>query len=220
MINIYKFYSENKQNMQNNDKKLSIFSSSHFLNFWFILELVVLLVCPLPHYEYFIEIDYIIKEPNHKIVTIHQPMSDYFLAFMFLRIYFVYKCIFNYSIYTDAYSKKLCKEYGFYPGFRFILKSKFIKYPSQTIFILFLSTILVISYILRIFEVYYSIHPQTDIFSDEQGQYFNILYLVIVTMTTVGFGDLTPHTYPGKIIIMVTAIWGAFMISLVVLTVS
>lgn len=65
LINIYKFYSDNKQNVDKNDKKKSIFSSSHFLNFWFILELIVLLICPLPHYEYFVEIDYIIKEPNH-----------------------------------------------------------------------------------------------------------------------------------------------------------
>ena len=39
-------------------------------------------------------------------------------------------------------------------------------------------------------------------------------------MTTVGFGDFSPNTYPGKVIIMFTALWGAFMISLLVLTVS
>lgn len=39
-------------------------------------------------------------------------------------------------------------------------------------------------------------------------------------MTTVGYGDLSPKTYPGKVIIMFTALWGAFMISLLVLTVS
>jgi len=39
-------------------------------------------------------------------------------------------------------------------------------------------------------------------------------------MTTVGFGDFSPKTYMGKLIIMFTALWGAFMISLLVLTVS
>ena len=39
-------------------------------------------------------------------------------------------------------------------------------------------------------------------------------------MTTVGYGDYQPYTYPGKIVIMFTALWGAFMISLILLTVS
>jgi len=39
-------------------------------------------------------------------------------------------------------------------------------------------------------------------------------------LTTVGYGDLSPNTYPGKIVIIFTALWGAFMISLLLLTVS
>ena len=42
----------------------------------------------------------------------------------------------------------------------------------------------------------------------------------MITLTTVGYGDITPHTYPGKVIIMFCALWGAFMISLLVLTVG
>jgi len=39
-------------------------------------------------------------------------------------------------------------------------------------------------------------------------------------MTTVGYGDISPSTETGKIIIMFTAVWGAVMISFVVLMVS
>lgn len=39
-------------------------------------------------------------------------------------------------------------------------------------------------------------------------------------MTTVGYGDLKPETAPGKIICMFAALFGAFMISLMVLIVS
>ena len=51
-------------------------------------------------------------------------------------------------------------------------------------------------------------------------QYFNSVYVIVVTMTTVGFGDVVPHTFPGKILILISAIWGAFLISLMVLIIS
>jgi hypothetical protein len=39
-------------------------------------------------------------------------------------------------------------------------------------------------------------------------------------MTTVGFGDIYPGTVFGRIIILLTAVWGAFLISLFILSVG
>ena len=39
-------------------------------------------------------------------------------------------------------------------------------------------------------------------------------------MTTVGFGDLVPFSYIGRIIIMITSFWGGFLISLVIVSVT
>lgn len=139
---------------------------------------------------------------------------------MFIRIYYVLKWSFNQSFYTDAFSKKLCNDYGFYPGFRFILKSKFINSPEQAVLTLFIVTVLVLSYIIRIFEIYYALHPQTDVFFNRKTEFFDDVYFIVVTLTTVGYGDIEPRTLPGKIIIMFTAIWGAVLISLVVVMVS
>jgi ABC-type Fe3+-siderophore transport system permease subunit len=41
-----------------------------------------------------------------------------------------------------------------------------------------------------------------------------------VSITTVGFGDLVPYSYIGRVIIMIAAFWGAFLISLLIVTVS
>ena len=139
---------------------------------------------------------------------------------MFVRIYFIFKCIFNYSVYNDAFSKKLCKEYGFYPGFVFIMKTKFVKSPRLTLVFLFSMTVFVLSYIVHIFEIYYLIWPGTEKDVAQQGLFYNVVYMVIMTITTVGFGDYTAKTFPGKFVIMFTALWGAVMISIFVLIVS
>lgn len=47
-----------------------------------------------------------------------------------------------------------------------------------------------------------------------------MVYVVIITMTTVGYGDVVPHTTPGRFICMFTALWGAFMVSIMVLMVN
>jgi len=86
--------------------------------------------------------------------------------------------------------------------------------------ILFLMSIGCLSYILRIFEINYALFPLTETHELKDGSFFNNFYLIVITMTTVGYGDYSPKTYQGKFIIMCTAIWGAFMISLILLTVS
>lgn len=37
-----------------------------------------------------------------------------------------------------------------------------------------------------------------------------------MTLTTVGYGDLHPKTRLGRLIAVITAIWGAILISLIV----
>ena len=54
---------------------------------------------------------------------------------------------------------------------------------------------------------------------DVDGNLYLMVYTIIITMTTVGYGDLSPHTSIGKAICIITALWGAFMISLMVLLV-
>ena len=50
--------------------------------------------------------------------------------------------------------------------------------------------------------------------------FINSVWIIVITMTTVGFGDLVPFSVFGRIIIMMTAFWGTFIISLLILSVS
>ena len=85
---------------------------------------------------------------------------------------------------------------------------------------MFFFTVVLAAYILRIFELRYSKYKFTESVNEIEGQIFNSIYVVVITLATVGYGDITPHTYPGKVIIMYCALWGAFMISMLVVTVG
>jgi voltage-gated potassium channel len=49
---------------------------------------------------------------------------------------------------------------------------------------------------------------------------FDALYLVVITMTTVGYGDITPVTWEGRILSMLIGAGGLFLFSVSVATVS
>ena len=87
--------------------------------------------------------------------------------------------------------------------------------------ILFTSTILILSYLIRIFELpYFRMKESDDELHKMMDSYFNALWLIVITLTTVGYGDVSPCTFPGRVIAMISALWGAFLISILVLTVS
>lgn len=143
-------------------------------------------------------------------------LSDFLLAFMFMRIGLLIRSIFNYTMYTDLYAKRLCESYRFTANIRFTFKCFIIRNPVATVFCTLSTSILVLSYILRIFErPYYFTIGWVD-FDD----YFNAIWCVVITMTTTGFGDTVAFSYFGRIVIMLTAFWGELIISLLIVTVA
>jgi potassium intermediate/small conductance calcium-activated channel subfamily N protein 2 len=48
----------------------------------------------------------------------------------------------------------------------------------------------------------------------------NALWLTIITMTTVGYGDYFPRTLFGRIIDVVLVAWGALIVSLMVIVLT
>lgn len=46
------------------------------------------------------------------------------------------------------------------------------------------------------------------------------MWCVIITMTTVGYGDFVAKTYLGRIISIMACIWGNFLISLMVISLT
>lgn len=68
------------------------------------------------------------------------------------------------------------------------------------------------AYTIRIFERPYWHQLGLLNFSD----LFQSVWLVVISMTTVGYGNLYPVTMPGRAIMLVAIIYGAFLLALLI----
>ena len=77
-------------------------------------------------------------------------------------------------------------------------------------------TLLFFAYVVRIFEM-----PRFRLSKDDTFDwYFNSCWFTVVTLTTIGYGDFSPMTMPGKIVTIALAFWGALLLSLLVIIMS
>ena len=99
--------------------------------FW--IEAFCLLVCPIPYWDTYFTIESLSILDRSQKIKVYFLVSDMVLAFMFVRIAFVVRAVFNYNLYTDLYSKKLCKSYGFTANIRFAYKCLLKSDPLSTV---------------------------------------------------------------------------------------
>lgn len=56
--------------------------------------------------------------------------------------------------------------------------------------------------------------------ANDISNFYNALWLTIITMTTVGYGDYYPRTTFGRIIDVFLVVWGTFIVSLMVVVLT
>lgn len=82
----------------------------------------------------------------------------------------------------------------------FLFKTFFMQYPFQLILLAYIILLFIGGYTVWILEQRYT--------------YLDTVWMLIITMTTVGFGDLTPKTVPGRFAVGLAAIVGIFLMAL------
>ena len=109
--------------------------------------MLILALSPIPLYDCYVKFTCM---KNEKVVYL---LSEFMIAFMSFRVFFLVRTMLNYSDYMDAFSKKLCKSYGFNTGVRFTIKCLLMTKPEQTVMYMFFGTVLISAYLIRIFEM-------------------------------------------------------------------
>ena len=147
--------------------------------------------------------------------------NDFFLAAMFMRFFFVLQTLVVLSPPNNKLvGKRVCHEQGIEPGFNFQLKTAFKERPYLLFNITVVFCILALASVMRIFERPYWEHnfPNTDYkyFSDMQSS----VWFVMITMTSVGYGDIVAVTPVGRVITLMATILGAMYLALMVALVT
>ena len=78
------------------------------------------------------------------------------------------------------------------------------------------TSILILSYLTRIVERPFSLQQNLNM----SEPFLNNVYMTVITMTTVGYGDFSPTSTLGKVMAMLIALYGGFIISLLIVSVQ
>ena len=136
------------------------------------------------------------------------PFNSILLIALLLRFYYyIIKILLINSFFMNPETEFDCRQYDFNISLMFTLKCQ-IKYSSMKTYSYVMLLFLIVSaYVLRIFE-----RPVNDILDN----YIDAIWLIIVTMTTVGYGDISPRTIGGRIVCIISCLIGVFLIGMII----
>ena len=151
-----------------------------------------------------------------KATNVKIKINHVLLALMtFTRIYQIIKALLLITYWTAPRAQRICWLNGCHPDYLFAVKAIMKEKPYQFLLISLLISVLQLGYCLRIFERYFTSYSNQnfDLMS-------NTIWNVIITMTTVGYGDIYPKTVMGRVIGGIVSLWGLFLVSIFTVTLS
>ena len=188
------------------------FKASDYLGDEVPLTIFLLILFPYPGVDFKI---YIPQQINYVDVDICYYFSEFLYAIMYLRFYLLVTGIFNYGKYFNPIAMRIGEKHGVRVTSNFAIKCYVNRKPLVMLLFLFLiPAVFVFGLIMRIFER--PLHSEKNDFDYVGNAWWNI----IITMTTVGYGDTFPTTNCGRLIVAISAFWGGIILSLTFSTMS
>lgn len=188
----------------------SYFKSQSFIHL--IIEICIVIVhCP-PFINYDVEIYQLNTE---LVININWILCSY----MMLRLILLFRLFLHHSKWSTAEVRSLCKKNQVYNPLAFALKASLKSRPQ----FLLIPTFGVITYGLGIaMKIYEGAYNKDNNFSiqSDYSYVYNCEWLILLTMTTVGYGDFYPKTHIGRFIAVLAFLLGTFLISLLIVMIN
>lgn len=148
-------------------------------------------------------------------LNIVYELNELLLSVSFVRIFFALRMILYLTIFCNQRSQRICRIHGCDANVLFAIKCLMKQRPYRVLIYSLLITTLIFGYQLRIFE-----SKLNEISEQNFSNMINCIWNVIITLTSVGYGDIFPKTFFGRTVGVFICFWGFFIISFFVLTVE
>lgn len=151
-------------------------------------------------------------------VYLNHSYNDILSLLLVAKIYIVVRAIINISTFSSPRATRLCYQNGFQHNLLYVVKCLLNESPLSAIAVNFVGMLMVFGYALKLSEgVLFLYNPGL---STGFESYQNCFWCTFITMATVGYGDYYPKTLPGRAIILITAISGVLLSSLLIVSLS
>ena len=169
----------------------------------------------LIHPNIFTKGHYFTTPASEFMLSITYEVNDFIVFIVLFRIYVIYRFIISISIFYSSRSSRIAQLIGAKLTRSFAIKCIVQENPFFFLISFSCLSILMLSFMLKVVEgpAYTDERPSNDFRSIE-----NCLWNILVTMTTVGYGDMFPITNLGRIINIFASIVGAFFVALLTLS--
>lgn len=149
---------------------------------------------------------------DEKDIGVEFQWNDFLLCWCIMfRIHFLLRTLLSLSDYTEARAQRVCKFYGCEANYNFALKALMKQSPWTVLSWMILVTLLMMSYQLRLFER--KVQPPFNYFT-------TCMWNMLITMTTIGYGDYSAQSQLGRMLAILIAFWGVFYVSLFVVALT
>ena len=195
-----------KIKVENHDYYNKYFIQSRFFGL-FIFDGIVSILHPFPFFEKCVRLDTGIQK-------IFYSFQTFFYSLNFLKIYFVLRFFPLFSNYLK-YNRKISQNKNDNINTIFAIKAFQKDYPVFFLIIVILIFVVILGINLRIFE-----QPNIHDKNKDYEFFTNGFWTVILSMTTVGYGDFVPKTHLGRFVIIIATFLGTFITSLTILALT
>ncbi|EGR28840.1 small-conductance calcium-activated potassium channel protein, putative [Ichthyophthirius multifiliis] len=177
------------------------------------IELILNAVHPMP-WTWNIRI-YFVNEPSGNQIFYYH-VNEILTLIMLLRVILIIRTLLMMSEWYNNRTQRVCNMYACEADYLFVIKCIMKTYPYFLIISAMAISIFVFAFAIKICESPIVRDTEPKIFYNFLSSMWNI----IVTMTTVGYGDMSAKTHLGRFVIFFVCIWGVFIVSMMVITLN
>uniref|UniRef100_A0A0N4ZDJ3 CaMBD domain-containing protein n=1 Tax=Parastrongyloides trichosuri TaxID=131310 RepID=A0A0N4ZDJ3_PARTI len=177
------------------------------------IELIVCACCPFPGSG---NINWPHISPLDRNVTMVQVPTDVVLSVpMFLRAYLLCRFMVLHSKqFQDAATRSIAALNRISMDFRFVIKTMMANHPLRVLVVFTCAYWTCMSWMFTQCERYNTLGP------GHEHYYLNSLWFIMVTFMSIGYGDIVPTTYCGRMLSITTGIVGAGVSSALIAVIS